>query len=56
MLGIIRDKEFWREASEIFSKTERSFALTGRRGELNQNGEVGGGSPRQMETDDRSVK
>ena len=36
----IWDKEFWRAASENFSKTGRLFALTRRRGELNQNEEI----------------
>ena len=30
----------WQGASEFVSKTRRLFALTGRRGELNQNGEI----------------
>ena len=33
-------REVWRGASENYSKTGRLFALTGRRGELNQNGEI----------------
>ena len=42
-VGVLRniwEKEFWWGASEKFSKTERLFALTGRRGEMNQNGEI----------------
>ena len=33
-------REPWRGACENYSKTGRLFALTGRRGELNQNGEI----------------
>ena len=40
VLQNIWDEEFWREASEKFSKTERLFALTGRREEMNKNGEI----------------
>ena len=36
----ILDQEFWQGASEKVLKTGGLFALTGRRGEMNQNGEV----------------
>ena len=39
-LRTIWDEEFWRGASENFSKTGRLFALSTRRAELNQNEEI----------------
>ena len=42
-VGVLRniwDEEFWRGASEKFPKTGKLFALTVRRGEMNQNGEI----------------
>ena len=40
VLQNILDQEFWQGASEKVLKTGRLFALTGRWGEMNQNGEV----------------
>ena len=42
-VGILRnifDEEFWRGAPEKISKTERLFAVTGRRKGMNQNREI----------------
>ena len=40
VLQNIQDEEFWRGVSETFSETERLFALTERREEINQNGQI----------------
>ena len=40
VLRNIWEEEFRRGASKRFSKTGKLFALTGRRGEINQNGEI----------------